>query len=148
MSALALAIGVVGAGSVSPASAAAAPNAPRAVAGEFMLQSAATGACLTATSAGYGFAGVVALGCNRNNNSQWWAPNQDKLEEANFLGTCLVNQNGQAGTEDCNVGNPHWWYGSNPSVVWSTSGGYLTSSRPNVWLGSNQGSSSQWVRVY
>ncbi|MFI6850042.1 RICIN domain-containing protein [Kitasatospora sp. NBC_00085] len=144
ISALALAIGAVSAGSVSSASAAPVPDDGL----SFMLQNVATGKCLTATSAGAGFAEVLILGCDRNNSSQWWGNNGDKLMEMNYRGVCLVNQNGQPGTGLCSSNNPHWWYGANPSTLWSTSGSYLTTGGYTAWLGPNQGDFSQWYRVY
>ncbi|MFG3054622.1 ricin-type beta-trefoil lectin domain protein [Kitasatospora sp. NPDC048239] len=144
ISAFALAVGAVTAGSVSPASAAPVPGDGM----SFMLQNVATGKCLTATSAGAGFADVVLQGCDRYNSSQWWGNNGEKLMEMNYRGVCLVNQNGQPGTAICSSNNPNWWYGSNPSTLWSTSGGYLTTGGYTAWLGPNQGNFSQWARVF
>ncbi|MFI6645777.1 ricin-type beta-trefoil lectin domain protein [Streptomyces sp. NPDC050504] len=149
-SALALAIGAVGAGSVSQASAAPVPASaePAAAAGAVMLRNVATGKCLAAASAGTAFAQVLVQDCNRYNGAQWWATYQDKLVEINNSNVCLVNQNGQPGTALCNnSSSSRWWYGANPSTLWSVVGSYLTTGGYTAWLGPNQGNYSQWTRV-
>ncbi|MDY0816794.1 hypothetical protein [Kitasatospora purpeofusca] len=68
--------------------------------------------------------------------------------EINNENVCLVNRNGQPGTATCSSSSSRWWYGTNPSALSSTLGGYLTTGGYYTWLDSNQGDFSQWRRIY
>ncbi|WP_405008312.1 RICIN domain-containing protein [Kitasatospora purpeofusca] len=155
-SALALTIGIGGVGAVAPATAA--PAHPSLAGSYFMLVNVATGNCLTAYSYGAAFSSLWALGCDRNNPKQWWGNYVDSLVEASQTNVCLVHRSlpgnpmGQAGTEICaSNDNPHWTWGSNPSTISSTTGGFLNSDSINyigVGMGPLAGNFSKWTRVY
>ncbi|MFF1909493.1 ricin-type beta-trefoil lectin domain protein [Kitasatospora sp. NPDC058218] len=113
-----------------------------------MIQNMATGKCLTATNAGTDFAEVLVFGCDRTNGSQWWGNYGFRLMQMSYS-NCLVNRNGQPGTEVCgSSNNGNWMYGSNPSTLSSFAGGYLTTGGYYTWLGAIQGDYTQWKRVY
>lgn len=152
ISVFALTVGA--AGVVAPPASAAVTPGIRVPVGAMMLKNVATGNCLTATSAGYGFAGLQATACNRNNALQWWANNTEKLEEISNYGACLVhrelpgNRMGQVGTEACaSADSPNWFWGSNPSTISSVTGGYLDSTGGTASMGPLTGNNSKWTRV-